>query len=178
MESNPRAEEAFSTHRQIEANEKMRRQLLVDNAALLVDMLDKEYYKDILGDEDAPWAGYLGQLEVYYSRFQVDAYVRVYKKLTLKLGIPSKVWADIPITRLADCLKLVDETNYEDWFTNALILTAKDWNIKVREAKGLVTEETEGHEHDMIEYDICKQCGLKQKHRHDSDTITEGDTSR
>lgn len=178
METNARAEAAFSTHRQIEANEKLRRQLLVDNASLLVDMLDKDYYKDILGDETAPWSGYLGQIEIYYSRYQIDSYVRVYKKLVGKLGIPAKAWMDIPITRLTDCLKLIDATNYEDWFSNALVLTSKDWTIKVRDAKGLVTEETEGHEHNMEQYEICTQCGLKQKHRHDSETAAEGDSGR
>ena len=48
-----KGEKAFELHKNIGKNEGLRRILLVKNIALLVDMYDEEYYKDILGDEEA-----------------------------------------------------------------------------------------------------------------------------
>ena len=160
-------QDAFDIHEKIIANEKLRRDLIADNARLLKDMREKEYYKVILGDPDSEWAGYLGQLDVFYTRSKVHQLTTLYKRLTEKLGIPEGAWAQVPLTRLMDALPVIDGNNYIDWFTKALTLTTRDWNIELRTAKGLPHEE-DGHEHDMKVYDFCKVCGVKTPHQHDS----------
>ena len=130
-----RGEKAFSLHKHIEKNENLRRILLVKNIADLVEMYDNKYYQDILGDEQGEWAGYLAQLEIYYTRNQVYTYTKVYRKLTQDLKIEPEQWLDLPITRLSECLSLLTKKNYKEWFTKASILTSKDWQIELKQEK-------------------------------------------
>jgi len=163
MKNNERlGKKAFSCHRSIEQNEKLRRILLIKNITSLVDMLDKEYYKVILGDEQAEWAGYLAQLEIFYSRNQVHTYTKIYKYLTQNLNIDPEKWFEVPITRLSECLPFVNKKNYRSWFDKANILTGQDWQIEIRKEKGLITEEDE-HKCDMVEYEQCRICGVKHQ---------------
>lgn len=175
---------AFDIHKQIELNERSRRLLLAENARLLSDILDNEYYKELLGDEEGQWAGYLGQLELFYTRNQVYTYARVYKKLTQELGVDPSVWVDVPITRLSDCLPVITASNYPDWFASAVSLTARDWKIQLEKAKGKITEEDE-HEHNNVIYEICKICGKRHQltaseltHLNDPEGHTGGDKER
>lgn len=176
MEKDERGELAFAIHKQIEENEQKRRLLLAQNAQLLFKVFDEKYYKELLGDEEAEWAGYLGQLELFYSRNQVDTYRKIYQKLTTQLGIAPDIWVDVPITRLFDLLPIVDEENYAEWFAAALSLTKKDWNIELRKAKGLETEEDETHQHEDVLYAICRTCGRRHKMPHDTQATATGDT--
>lgn len=157
-----RGEKAFTLHKNIQTNERNRRLLLVENISLLIEMLDNKYYQDILGDEEGEWAGYLADLEIFYSRNQVYTYIKIYKELTQNLGVQPGKWLDIPITRLSECLPFLTKKNYEDWFSKASVLTGRDWQIEIRIAKGEITEEDE-HKHDNIFYKICKLCGAKHK---------------
>lgn len=162
-----RGEEAFDLHQRIVSNEKERRQLMAANAGLLSEMFQTGLYKEILGDEEGEWAGYLAQLEIYYTRSKVHALKTVYDRLTKKLNIHQNVWAEVPLTRLMDALPVITENNYEDWFVKAVVLTTKDWNIELRKAKGLPHEE-DGHRHTNSVYDICGVCGRKEKHHNDT----------
>lgn len=174
MKTDPKAEAAFKQHEAIKQNEKIRRALLAQNAEILSSLFTSGDYKSIVGDPDAEWSAYLAQVDVYYSRNEVDSYIKVYTKLTKELGIPKEVWIDIPITRLTDCLRLITASNWEDWFATALTLTTRDWTLHVRESKGLTTEETVGHVHDNKLYEICKQCGKKAPfHEHTDSAITD-----
>jgi hypothetical protein len=165
MTDSARGQEAFYIHAEIVNNEKLRRDLIARNAVLLEEMREKKYYQDILGDPDGQWAGYLGDLEIFYSRSRVHQLITLYKRLTLKLGIVEGAWAQVPLTRLMDALPVIDENNWEDWFAKAITLTTRDWNIELRQAKGL-TSEVDDHEHNMIDYGICTRCGKKEKHQH------------
>lgn len=162
-----RGDEAFALHAKIVANEKARRELMAENAKNLNEMYEKGLYQDMLADGTGEWAGYLSDLEIYYTRSKVHSLTTCYKRLTVKLGVHQDIWAQVPITRLMDMLPIVTAENYQDWFSKALVLTTRDWNIEVRAAKGFITEEDE-HEHDMVSYDQCKKCGRKEKHTHDS----------
>ena len=162
IKESERGEKAFALHKNVEKNERNRRLLLVDNISLLTEILDNKYYQDILGDEEGEWAGYLAQLEIFYSRNQVYTYTKIYKELTQNLGVHPSKWLDVPITRLSECLSFLTKKNYKDWFSKATTLTGRDWQIEIREAKGLLTEDDE-HKHDMVQYEICKLCGLKHK---------------
>lgn len=171
MNDEIRGEEAWSVDNKIKANELQRRHLLAVNAELLDYMYEKGLFKEMLGDEQGEWAGYLSDLSIFYSRNQVETYRRIAKKMK-RLGIEGTEWVEVPITRLADILPLLTEDNYEEWFTNAKVLTTRDWNIVLRQAKGKLTEE-EDHEHDNILYEICRKCGRKHK-VHDTEESTEG----
>lgn len=153
---------AFEIDQRIKERENKRRILLSENAEDLNTILTEKYYRELLGDEEGEWAGYLSDIGVFYSRNQVDVLTRIYKKLSVKLDIPKEAWIEVPLTRLVDLLPLVDEKNYEKWLSKALVLTTRDWNIEVRHAKGKTTEEDE-HEHQNQTYEICKKCGKKSK---------------
>ena len=156
------AQVAFSFHKKIIDNEKKRRELFAENASLLSLMHDKEYFKQILGDEEADWAAYLGEIDVFYSRNEVHNIIRIHRKFVKELHIPAPEFSDIPLSRLIDMIPIVTPSNYKDWFAKARVLTGRDWRIEIRKAKGLVTEEDE-HEHDMQTYRICKTCGAKHR---------------
>lgn len=167
-----RGQEAFDLHTTIVSNEKERRILMAKNAKLLNQMRETGLYQDFLGDTEGEWAGYLSEIEVYYTRSKIHALTTAYKRLTEKLGIHEDIWAQVPLTRIMDMLPIVTEENYPDWFSKALTLTTLDWNIEIRREKKLVTEEDE-HEHSMTTYDICRKCGKKEKHHHDTKTTSE-----
>lgn len=169
-----RGKEAFDLDVKIRENESKRRLLLAENAKLLAEVFDKKLYKELLGDEEGQWAGYLGALEIFYSRNQSYSLIRIYRKLTEKLGIPPEIWVDVPITRLSHVLPLINEENYADWFASAVSLTSKDWNIELRKHSGKISEEDE-HEHDNAYYEICKICGKKHK-LNPEDVHTKTDT--
>lgn len=169
MNDEQRGKIAFEIHTRIKDRENQRRLLLAENAKDLNTMLVQKYYKDILGAEDGEWAGYLSDIQVFYTRNQVDVMTRIYKKLSVKLNIPQEVWIEVPLGRLVDILPIVTTENYVKWFSKALVLTTRDWNIELRTAKGLTNEEDE-HEHKFIQYETCSTCGKKQKIRHNHET--------
>lgn len=152
---------AWEIHNKIVKNEEQRRTLMARNAMFLSEIFDRDYYKELLGDEQAKWAGYLGELNVFYSRSKIFNLVAVYKKFTDKLKISAEQWVQIPTSRLVDMLPFVTEQNCEEWFSKALTLTSRDWQIESRRARGLITSEDE-HTHQMVGYNICKVCGLKE----------------
>jgi hypothetical protein len=155
-------ENAFKLHSDIVKNEHLRRALLVDNIRMLHEVFDKKYYKDILGNKEGQWAGYLADLEIFYSRNEVYKYIKIYKYLTQKLNVEPSKWLEIPLTRLSQCLSHLTQDNYEEWFTKANVLTPKDWKIETRKAKGFITEDDE-HEHIMEQFEVCKVCGAKHR---------------
>lgn len=153
--------EGFDLHQTLIANEEARRLLLAKNAAILARMYDEDLYQYVLGDDRAPWAAYLAELKIFYTRNQIDSFIKVYRKFTKELGIPEDVWIESPVTRLVDILPIVNKDNWEDYLIKSRILTTKDWMIEIRQAKGLLTEE-EHEEHDDQFYRVCKQCGRKR----------------
>ena len=69
------AEKAFKIHQDIIEREKQRRKLFGLNAIDLVQMFDKNFYKSILGEGvEAKWAGYLADIEIYYSRSKIGRF--------------------------------------------------------------------------------------------------------
>lgn len=162
MKEENKGDIAFSFHKKIIDNEKKRRELFAENASILSMMLEQEHYKAILGDINADWAAYLGQIEVFYSRNEVNNIINIHNKFVKELHILPAEFSDIPRSRLVDIIPFVNNSNYEDWFAKARVLTGRDWNIEVRKEKGLLTEEDE-HDHEMQTYNICKKCGAKHK---------------
>lgn len=156
-----RGKQAFTIHQEIVKNEEKRRSLIGENAKLLSVIYDNGLYRELLGDENASWSGYLGDLQIFYSRSRIFNLVSIYKKFTDKLNISAEQWVQIPTSRLVDMLPFVTLENCEDWFAKALTFTSRDWLIESRRARGLITSEDE-HTHQMVGYNICKVCGLKE----------------
>jgi len=161
MHTEENGEIAFKLHKELLANEEARRQLLIANTRILTRLKEEHLYRDILGDENAPWAGYLGLVDVCYSRSEVHDMLRIYKKFEQELHIPINSYIDIPKSRLVGLIPIINNENYEEWFSKARTLLSKDWKIELRQAKGLITEEDE-HQHEYEEYEICSICGQKQ----------------
>lgn len=153
---------AFSIHEQIIENETARRKLLLENAELIHMMKDKEYYKAILGDENAPWTGYLTQHEVFYSASKVYALDKVFETFTKKLGIPLQDIADIPITKLSSIVNVVNEGNVDEWLSKARELTAQDFKDELRIAQGKQSYHDCKHENE-VDYGICQSCGYRHR---------------
>lgn len=157
-----RGKKAFELDKVLKENEEQRRRLMMSNIHLLDEIFEEELYKEVLGDENAPWSAYLGQIETYYSRSEVKNLLRVYKKFSKELGLPVGDYADLPRSRLIEIIPLVNKTNVHDWIDKAVVLLSKDWKIEVRKAKGLPTEDDD-HEHEFTKFEVCEICGLKIK---------------
>jgi len=162
MNEEKEGQEAFNIHRQIIENEAQRRKLLSLNVRLLKEVKDRQLYKTILGDKEADWVAYLGDIEIFYSRNEVYNLMRIYDKFIIDLDLNYATIADIPRSRLVELLPIVTKENVEDWLSCARNLTSRDFTNNIREEKGLPTTD-DGHEHDYTEYEICKMCGEKHE---------------
>lgn len=159
------AEEAQKIHTQLKDNESVRRNLLAINASLLAKIKEKNLYKIILGDSEAEWAGYLSLPEIYYTRNESYNLIRLYEKFEVKHEMPLyKIFEmGIPTSRLVDMLP-VDFVDTEDMLNilyHAKNDLPRDWQIIIRERKGLKT--AENCEHKFNNYEICCMCGEKHK---------------
>ena len=154
------AEIAFSLQSTIEGHEVKRRLLLLEIGEALWEVYDKQYYKDLLGQEDATWSAFLSQPSVYFSRNATYGLFQVAKKFIKELQIPKEVLMTVPIQRFIECKNIVTKENHQELLNQAVTLTPQDWKIVLRQAKGLPVEENCPHE--LVKYQICKKCGLKQ----------------
>ncbi len=154
--------EAFVVHSQIAENEKQRRQLLLENAELIHLMHSKGLYKVILGDENAPWSGYLTQHELFYSASKVYMLDKIYLKFIKELELDPSEIADIPHSKLANLIGVVTEENVHEWLTKARTLTSQDFNDEIRVAQGKESYLTCPHRN-QVTYDICSSCGFRHK---------------
>lgn len=164
-----RGKQAFELHKIISEAEIERRHLYAKIMYNLAEMHEKGLYKEFLGDESAEWAGYLAEIEVYFTRNQVKDFLRIHKRYTKEMGFAVLTYIEVPRSRLIDILPFVDSFHFLEWVEKAKVLTSKDWKIEVRQAKGLLTEEEE-HECDMVGYEICSLCGKKHKKRDEENT--------
>jgi hypothetical protein len=160
---------AFDLQRRIISNERARRHILAENAQLLTELKDKGLYKVLMDKDNGTWAGFLADPEILYSRNEIHSMVKLYNTYTKKLGLKPEDYFDLPHSRLLDIVPVVTLETWEDWYSKIQTLTARDWRMEVREAKGLITEETEDHEHNYQDYKICKDCGAKHK----AESVTE-----
>lgn len=158
-----RGVEGFNLHQKIAQNEQQRRFLLVENIKHLHQMLENKLYKEVLGDNQAEWAAYLGQIEVFYTRNKIYSYLRVYKDLVLKHQLQFNQIVDIPISRLMDLVGIESKvTDLPDWLGKARLLPSRDWRDEIKELKGLPTSDE--CEHKKLDcYHICVLCGFKKK---------------
>lgn len=154
-------EEAFALHQEIVSNEQKRRALLIKNISNLSELYLMQGYKDILGDENAGWDAYLGQLDVYYTRGEVARRLKVKDKLIDEYGLSFDELLDLPETRIGDIAYLAaspDEAR--EMLQLAKVLTSSEWKDEIHRRTGKHTRE-DGHAHDMKKYEICKVCGMK-----------------
>lgn len=155
-------QQGFNLNARIASNELQRRKLLGENIGLLKEMKDYGLFKAVLGDEQAEWVAYLGQIEVFYSRNEVYNLMRIYDKFVDDLGYEFDSICDVPVSRLVELLSVVDRHNVEDLLENARILTSRDFNDIVRSIKGLPTTDSE-HEHDYKKLEQCRICGERHE---------------
>jgi hypothetical protein len=161
MQTEKEGELAFKTHQQIIKNELARREFLGTNIYLLKQMKDKGFYKAILGDENADWVDYLGQIEVFYSRNNVYNLMRIYDKFIIDFGLEYSVIADIPKSRLVTLLSVITKDNVHNLLDKARVLTSRDFSDEIKELKGLPTTDNCKHEYKQLE--VCKHCGEKHE---------------
>jgi len=151
---------AFTIHSQIAENEKQRRQLSIENAELIHIMHAEKLYKSILGDENAPWSAYLTQNELYLTASKVYMLDKIYGKFVKELGLDPNELADVPHSKLASLIGIVDKDNVEEWLTKAKELTSQDFNDELRIAQGKESYLNCKHSNEKI-YAICQSCGFR-----------------
>lgn len=161
MNLEEKGKKAFNIHKQIEAREIKRRELFAQNVLDLVQMHDEKLYEPILGFDPPPkWSGYLGLIELFYSRSQVERWRKIINKLVKDWDIEPKVFITIPETRLEDIANLIqDKKEGLELLAQAGTVTAMDWRRIVQELKGEPTSDTCKHGYEV--YRICKKCGDK-----------------
>jgi hypothetical protein len=161
IESEQMGELAFEYHNKIQSNERKRRELMAENAKLL-SIMKGGLYKAILGDDKGKWAGYLGQIEVMYSRSSVENMIQIYQRLCEGLNLNYDEISDIPKSRLLDLSNILcSGSQVEEWLNKARNLTNQDWTNEIREMKGLPTMEECSHK--FQDYEICSICGLRHQ---------------
>ena len=158
------AVEAFERNERIKDREKKRRVLFIENVIEIAMMHETQQYKAILGYSPPPrWSGYLAQLELYYSRSEIDRWRRIVQKLVQEFGIPIEDLVLIPSTRLRDVMNIAkDAKEAEEYCDLAKHQTPSEWSETVRDAKGLPTPSTCKHGHNA-KYEICEDCGQKNR---------------
>lgn len=156
-----KGEKAFNLHTQVIENEKLRRELFLQNIILLEEMRNQELYKDILGDEKAKWSGYLGELEIFYSRWKVQRWIFIHQKLMNELGCQYNELLEIPESRLEEVARVAIQDNVKDLLDKAKILLSLQWKDTLAELKGKPTSEICSHE--FQKYEVCKTCGIKHE---------------
>lgn len=152
---------ANELHQKVAQNEEMRRALLMENMQMLSQLKTKNLYRAILGDERAPWSAYLGQLEVFYSRNEVNNYIRIYDKFINELGVDKNRIYKITRSRLFDLIPIINRENVDELLSMAEVLLSQDWvnEMRIRRGKTSIDE----CPHSFVEYEICQECGSKHK---------------
>ena len=155
------SQEAFDRHNEIKKRESMRRQLLALNIEDISKMYETQGYRVILGDDPTPpWTAYLAEVELFYSRAQVERWRRIYQKFVKEFELTLDKFFDVPETRLEDMSKVVkNKSEIDEWLNRALTATSLDWRNFIAEAMGKVT--TEECEHKFKIFEICNTCGTK-----------------
>ena len=157
-----RGEDAFNEHQRLVILEKDRRCFLLNIAAILFNMKERQWYKDILGDEDAKWSAYLSQVELMFSRHHVKYLIGIYHYFILQREISIDEVANYPFSRLTDIIKFANSDEKVDMMLEvALVATPQDWRDTVKEVQGKTT--SEDCEHLFADIKICEHCGKKVK---------------
>jgi hypothetical protein len=161
MDEQQIGELAFKLHQELTANEMMRRGLLVKNIEILEEIFSKGLYRDLLGDPNAEWAGYLGSIDVFYSRAEVNRWLKIKKVLADKFGFNLMDLLDIPVSRLATIASVAgDAKQAEELIGYAKTNLPRDWKDLINKLKGKNTID-DGHAHDFKRYEICRICGFR-----------------
>jgi len=154
---------AFELDKSIKENELVRRKLFIKNILGLVQMYEEKLYEYLQGEGIEPnWAGYLGDVEKYYTRSKIERWRKIINKLIKEFGIDINSIVEVPETRLEDISLVAENKEHaENLIMNAKILKSRDFKdlIRVNQGKPIMDD----CEHDFQEYKICKKCGLKRR---------------
>lgn len=168
-----KSEYAFAIHQIVIGNEQKRRELFIENVDLISNEI-KEFglFKFIVGDEKAKFVAYLSQLEVYYSRTEINRWVKIMDTLCKNFGMRFEDLIAVPSTRLEAISKFAkDKTHAKELLSFAQTMLPRDWSDEIKKLQGKPTTD-DGHEHQFVDYKICEVCGMKtENHNHASGGI-------
>lgn len=155
-------DKAFDIHSKICDREVARRALLLDNIKDLVWMFETQSYKAILGFDPPPkWSGYLGMVEMYYSRAEVERWRKIYSYFNNPAFEIDKLMK-LPVTRLEDIARLnPDIPTAIDLVAQAEVLSSLDWKNTLAEKAGKPTSWDCQHTFKIQEH--CTRCGLNHE---------------
>ena len=157
-----KGKEAFTIHKNIVDRELLRRKLFIDNVSDLVKMHKMKLYKLQLGSEDAEWSSYLSQVELYYSRGEIEKWRRIFSVFVEGFNILPDTFVDIPSTRLEDIASFATDRDFvNECFDSARVLIPQHWKDFVSKNKGKPTSDS--HKHNFSVFRICQGCGYKHK---------------
>lgn len=159
-----RGEEAFSNWKELTDNIEIIRQKTVKNAELFTKIYDNQWWKDILGNEDAQWTELLGQVEVFYSRAEVARWMMLYKRLAVEFGFALEDLVGIPVMRLENIAKYCDTSSQAEHYVDlAKTLSASDWKDEINKLRGKPTRDECKHANGFTKIEVCPTCGEKHK---------------
>lgn len=152
-------DKAFEVHSRIVERELARRALLADNVKDLTWMFDTQHYKGILGFDPPPqWTGYLGMVELYYSRAEVERWRKIYHYFD-SIDTSLDTVFDIPPTRLEDIAKIApDVIKLNLLLSQARQLGSLEWKNALAEFQGKPTSDE--CDHKMRIEERCTKCGM------------------
>lgn len=155
-----KGKEAFLLHQNIIDRELIRRKLFLENVSDLVKMHKTKLYKIQIGDKNAQWSSYLSQVELYYSRGEVEKWRNIFSNFVEKFAIDPLTFVDIPSSRLEEISRIAEsKEKAEEYFHQARVLTPQFWKDFIAEVTGKPTSDE--HDHKFSMFRICKDCGLK-----------------
>ena len=141
----------FNLKQRIIEREKDRRTLFIENLPDLSLMFDSNLYKTEFED----WAGFLGEIEIFYSRNEVDTWRRIYDRFK-ELEISPEDYVDVPISRLDQIRQFAEDKEIAiDLLDKAKVLTSRDWKDEIAEKQGRPVSANCSHDYKL--YEICKQ---------------------
>jgi len=165
-------DEAFETHQRICKRELQRRALLVENIIDLQKMFDKQLYKAILGFDPPPvWSGYLGLIEIYYTRSEVERYRKIFGYFVGEKKYKLEDILDIPVTRLENIVNANPTEKLDELLEQARQLTSLEWKNALAETMGKPTSWE--CKHSMRLKQICSKCGIQHFVEVDKDIMNK-----
>ena len=157
-----KAEKSFKVCSELKENTRIIRELTIKNIPLFEEILNNEYFKIDLGDEDATWSAFLGQPDVMYSRSNVNTWIKIKKKLVDEYGMKLEDFWGIKLSKLEIiAMYSRDIEHAQKLIKEAKVLLPSDWKDLANSLMGKPVSD-DGHLHEYCKFEQCKKCGHKE----------------
>ena len=148
----------FKLNESVKDKERTRRALMIENIKDICNIFNNKLYKV----EFEEWTGFLGQIEIFYSRTEINRFIKIKKRLIDEFGFDAYKIFDIPVTRLENiAVYSKDKEQAQELLGKANVLTSRDWRNEMNKLRR--RPQMEDCKHQCVGYEICNFCGFKRK---------------